>query len=150
MGLCRVHPFAKLRELDLNDNSISDHCLHLLALGWARGAMAHLATLNLSYNLLSSIGAMTFVNSQQYHSLWEGRGKPRLLPGLEKLFLWRNHIGTAGVKEIAKGLKAGELPKLRLINLNYNDFDVESMEEILAATRERGIECQLSLQYDEA
>ena len=45
-------------------------------------------------------------------------------------------------------MRAGELPKLRSLNLNYNDFDAEGREEIENATRERGIECQLSLQYD--
>ena len=56
----------------------------------------------------------------------------------EKLMIWGNKLGTAGVRAIGKVIEAGALPRLKKLNVEDNGADDETREWIKTVARGAG------------
>ena len=58
----------------------------------------------------------------------------------ERLLLWENKLGTAGVRAIGKVIEAGALPRLTKLDIEDNEADDETREWIKTVARGAGCE----------
>ena len=65
------------------------------------------------------------------HASSSGEAAADAAPALEKLYLYDNRIGDAGMRALAEALRAGAAPALAMVNARGNPGDGAVIDEVL-------------------